>query len=98
MLVKNTLIALIGLAIAADATAINPHASGLSRRQQNRKAGGQNQGTNQGKATGGQTGTNNAATGGSGAACLAANAIQTGSRSTGQNSAVAADGQVNSLT
>jgi hypothetical protein len=39
-------------------------------------------------------GNNNGAT----ETCLAANAIQTGSQSTGQNGGVAADGQVNSAT
>jgi phage repressor protein C with HTH and peptisase S24 domain len=101
MLVKNTLIALMGLAIAAEASAIHPHGSGLTRRQQNRKGGqnsGQNQGNNnQGSATTTQASNNNAASGAS-ETCLAANALQTGSQSTGQNNDVAADGQVNSDT
>jgi transcription initiation factor TFIID subunit 15 len=87
MLVKNTLMALMGLAVAAEATSIHHPASGLSRRQ--------NRGGNKGNQGGNQAGGN---AGNAGSTTLNANAIQTGSQSTGQQNGVAADGQVNSAT
>lgn len=93
MLVKTALVALVGLAIAAEGASIHhtPAMNRLSRRQ--------NKNNGKGNANTGNAGNagNNNANGGS-ATCLAANAVQTGSQSTGQNNAVAADGQVNSLT
>ncbi|OIW31393.1 hypothetical protein CONLIGDRAFT_653902 [Coniochaeta ligniaria NRRL 30616] len=93
MLVKTALVALMGLAIAAEGASIHhtPTMNRLSRRQN------KNNGKNNGNAGNtGNAGNNNANAGS--ATCLAANALQTGSQSTGQNNAVAADGQVNSLT
>jgi hypothetical protein len=91
MLVKTALVALVGLAVAAEAASIHhtPTMNRLSRRQN--KNGGKNNG-NAGNAA--SAGNANAGS----ATCLAANALQTGSESTGQVNGVAADGQVNSLT
>ncbi|KAK3935226.1 hypothetical protein QBC46DRAFT_272201 [Diplogelasinospora grovesii] len=91
MLMKTALVALMGLSLAVEAASIRqiPSLGGLERRQR-----GGNKNNNNGNAN---TGNNNAANGGT-QTCLAANAVQTGSQSTGQNSAVAADGQVNSAT
>lgn len=93
MLVKTALVALMGLAIAAEGASIHqtPAMNRLSRRQN------KNNGKGTGNAANAGTAASANANAGS-ATCLAANALQTGSQSTGQNNAVAADGQVNSLT
>jgi len=106
---KTAVTALLGLAIAAEAATVRqPRSYSAMERRQNRFGGnrggnnggnqggnnGQNNGGNNGQNNGGNNGGNNAASG----TCLAANAVQTGSASTGQNGAAAADGQVNSAT
>ncbi|KAK1758593.1 hypothetical protein QBC47DRAFT_145810 [Echria macrotheca] len=115
MLVKNTLAALLGLAVAVEAASVHnfrsPAADGLVRRQnknnQNNRGGQQgknNQGNqgqqagNQGNQGGNQGNNNNNNNNAASVTCLAPNAIQTGSQSTGQSGAVAADGQVESKT
>jgi hypothetical protein len=92
MLMKTAVSALLGLAMAAEAASVHHYRSPISlERRQNR--GGNRGGNN---ANQGNAGGNN--NNGASATCLAANAIQTGSQSTGQNGAAAADGQVNSAT
>ena len=113
MLVKTALTALVGLAMVADAAIIpNTDSSSLERRnggqfnknraQFNGQFGGNNNQFNGNAGNNGQTGQNGGNRGGNNQAaantCLAANAIQTGSASTGQSGATAADGQVNSKT
>jgi hypothetical protein len=96
MLMKTAVSALLGLAMAAEAASVHHYRSPISlERRQNRggNRGGNNAGNN---ANQGNAGGNN--NNGASATCLAANAIQTGSQSTGQNGAAAADGQVNSAT
>jgi len=96
MHVKSALVALVGLTVAVEGSLVhNSPGSRTILRRQNRN-GGANRGGNNG-GNGGNNGGNN---GGGNAAntCLQANAVQTGSASTGQNGAVAADGQVNSET
>ncbi|KAK0729915.1 hypothetical protein B0H67DRAFT_476406 [Lasiosphaeris hirsuta] len=104
MLLKNTMAALLGLAVASNAASLHSYRSpnGLVRRQngKNNRNGGGNAGGNAG-GNGNANGNANAGNGGNNDAsvtCLAANAVQTGSQSTGQNGGVAADGQVNSAT
>ncbi|KAK3695493.1 hypothetical protein B0T22DRAFT_108770 [Podospora appendiculata] len=97
MLIKTTISALLGLALVAEAASIHqahPHRSpiGLVRRQ-NGKKGGNNNNNNNNNAQANAGGNANAAS-----LTLLANAIQTGSQSTGQQNGVAADGQVNSKT
>ena len=101
MLMKTAVTALLGLAMAAEAASVHHYRSPISlERRQNRggNRGGNNAGNNanQGNAGQGNAGGNN--NNGASATCLAANAIQTGSQSTGQSGAAAADGQVNSAT
>ncbi|EGO52371.1 hypothetical protein NEUTE1DRAFT_125873 [Neurospora tetrasperma FGSC 2508] len=97
MLMKTALTALLGLAMVTDAAIVpNTDFSTLEQRQnRNGKFGGGNR--NQGGNAG-----NNANKGGNNQqqanTCLAPGAIQTGSASTGQSGAGAADGQVNSKT
>ncbi|CCC08033.1 unnamed protein product [Sordaria macrospora k-hell] len=111
MLVKTALTALLGLAMVSDAAIIpNTDSSSLERRQPNKKFNnnraqfnGQFGGNGQFNGNAGNNGQNgNANRGGNNQAaantCLAAGAIQTGSASTGQSGATAADGQVNSKT
>jgi hypothetical protein len=113
MLMKTAVTALLGLAIAAEAATVHQFrsTSTLDRRQ-NRggRFGGGNNNNNNNNNNGGNNnnnnggnnnnngGNNNNNNNGATETCLAANAIQTGSQSTGQNGAVAADGQVNSAT
>jgi transcription initiation factor TFIID subunit 15 len=87
MLAKTTLMALVALVMTAEAASIHqfPTPVQLGRRQ-NKNNGNNNNNNN-----------NNANTGGT-QTCLSANALQTGSKSTGQVNGVAADGQVNSKT
>jgi len=107
---KTAVAALMGLAMVADAASVRqPRASALDKRQNrfnggnrnggnnnnnNNNNGGNNNNNNGGNNNNGQNGGGNAASN----TCLAANAVQTGSASTGQNGATAADGQVNSAT
>ena len=101
MLMKNAVTALLGLAAVAEAFSVHAHkpSRALERRQNrgNNRNGnnGGNNGGNNNNAGNNNNNNNNAA---ASATCLAANAVQTGSQSTGQNGAVAADGQVNSAT
>ncbi|KAK3498567.1 hypothetical protein B0T13DRAFT_268217 [Neurospora crassa] len=97
MLMKTALTALLGLAMVTDAAIVpNTDFSSLEQRQ---NRGGRFGGGNRNQ--GGNTG-NNANKGGNNQqqanTCLAPGAIQTGSASTGQSGAGAADGQVNSKT
>lgn len=107
MLMKTAVTALLGLAITTEAASVHHYRTPtLLGRRQNRgggRGGGNNGGLGnafQGNAGQGNAGQGNAGQGNNGAAatCLAADAIQTGSQSTGQNGATAADGQVNSAT
>jgi hypothetical protein len=91
MLVKELVAGLLALAAITEASVVHrsPIEAALLRRQNGRNGrNGGNNGGNQGSNTGG----NNANL------CLNANAVQTGSESTGQQNGVAADGQVNSAT
>jgi transcription initiation factor TFIID subunit 15 len=104
MLVKNVVAALLSLAAVSEATVIahrSPFENTLARRQNrnggNRNGGNQNQNQNQNQGAANQGAANQGAAQDA-ALCLNANAVQTGSASTGQNGAVAADGQVNSAT
>lgn len=95
MLMKTALTALLGLAMVTDAAIVpNTDFSSLEQRQNRngRFGGNRNQGGNTG--TNANKGSNNQQAN----TCLAPGAIQTGSASTGQSSAGAADGQVNSKT
>ncbi|KAK4229895.1 hypothetical protein QBC38DRAFT_67300 [Podospora fimiseda] len=80
----------------------NNNNGGQNGGQNNGQNGGQNNGQNGGQNNGqnnnNNNGQNNNNNNGASNTCLAANAVQTGSASTGQNGAVAADGQVNSAT
>ena len=97
MLMKNAVTALLGLAAAAEAFSVHAHkpSRALERRQNRGNNRNGNNGGNNNNAGNNNNNNNNAA---ASATCLAANAVQTGSQSTGQNGAVAADGQVNSAT
>ena len=91
MMMKSALLALMGLAAITEASRIPRHERLVSR-QNGRNRGGNNNNN---------AGNNNADAGGNNAAsetCLNADAVQTGSASTGQQNGVAADGQVNSAT
>ncbi len=106
MLVKNTLAALLGLAVIAEAATVHTHRSplgGLVRRQNKNKGQGNqakgkgNQAIRMRATQGNQNAGNNQASQANNkdasVTCLAADALQTGSESTGQSGAVAADGQ-----
>ncbi|KAH8886719.1 hypothetical protein GQ53DRAFT_657528 [Thozetella sp. PMI_491] len=94
MMMKTAIVALMGLAAVAEAGTLHQYRSPILESRQNRnganRGGQQNAGGQQNNAGG----NNNAASN----TCLAANAVQTGSASTGQQNGVAADGQVNSAT
>lgn len=89
MMVKNALVALMGLAVAAEAATIH-HTPTMDRiirgRARNSNGNGGKNAASSGSASSGSS------------TCLAANALQTGSESTGQANGVAADGQTNSAT
>lgn len=82
MLTKSVIASLVGLLAFVEGSAL-PADGVLVERQGGR--GGKNNGGGGAQAAANPT-------------CLNANAVQTGSASTGQNAAVAADGQVNSAT
>lgn len=96
MLMKTALLTLMGLAIAAEASTVHRSPFRLAQRQSRGSNGG-----NRGGGKGGSSGNNNAnsaSNSGATQTCLAANAVQTGSESTGQNGTDIQPGQVNSAT
>ncbi len=103
MFTKSALTALLGLAALSEAS-MDRSAFRLARRDlvQRQPARGGNRGGAAGGAAG--SGATQTSGGGGGAAsgasvtCLAADSLQTGSESTGQQNNVAADGQSNSAT
>jgi len=100
MLMKTALAALLGLTVAAEAATVRQHRSTGLERRQNRFGGGNNGGNNNNNNNnnnGGDNGNNGGSNNGD-PTCLAPEALQTGSQSTGQNGGQAADGQVNSAT
>ncbi len=96
-MMKSAVVTLVGLAIAAEAGSIPQvyRSPVLEQRQaaDRNRGGGNNGGNNGNNGNNNQGGGNNG-----GSQCLQANAVQSGSAQTGQNNAVAADGQVNSAT
>ncbi|KAK3365174.1 hypothetical protein B0T24DRAFT_537048 [Lasiosphaeria ovina] len=92
MLMKTTLAALLGLAVAAEAASVSQIRSPIAfERRQNNNNGKNN---NNAKNNNNNQNNNNA----NAVTTLDPAVIQTGSQSTGQNGAVAADGQANSAT
>ena len=85
MLAKISLVALMGMAVVSDAVSIHQRSplDLIVRQNGNRKGG---------------NGGNGGGGGGASNTCLSANAVQTGSASTGNINDVPKDGQVNSLT
>jgi transcription initiation factor TFIID subunit 15 len=83
MMMKTAMVALMGLAAVTEAASIHQYRSPIEAAARADKASEMERRQNRG----GNTNT-----------CLAANAVQTGSASTGQQNGVAADGQVNSAT
>ncbi len=92
---KTALVALMGLAVAVEAGHAHAHYRSPILLSRQNKAGGNKGGA--GQANNGQAASQSNAQSAS-ETCLEANALQTGSASTGQNAAVAAEGQVNSAT
>jgi transcription initiation factor TFIID subunit 15 len=86
MMMKTAIVALMGLAAVTEAASIHQYRSPIEKAIETELLEArQNKGGNNNA----NTGTNT---------CLSANAVQTGSASTGQQNGVAADGQVNSAT
>lgn len=109
MLVKNVVLALLSLAMVAEASVIDrssPFGRALERRQA-KKQGASASAARQSQAAQAKSSQSGSSTEHSGASntgsdsaslCLNANAVQTGSQITGQVNGVPAEGQVNSLT
>ncbi|KAK0703474.1 hypothetical protein B0T26DRAFT_657300 [Lasiosphaeria miniovina] len=94
MLMKTTLAALLGLAVAAEAASVSQIRSPIAfeRRQNNNNGKNNNNAKNNNNNNNQNNNNANAVT------TLDPAVIQTGSQSTGQSGAVAADGQANSAT